>query len=628
MKLSLRAKLTGLILALAVLITAAVTVGSYVQMRGQLIDTGIRNEVSATATGTSALIKEWIATRKSIVAAGVLTAQTAEDPLPAIIQVAKSGKFEAAYMGTPDKQMIQDHDMQLPAGYDPTARPWYKDNVNATGTVMTAPYIDMSTKKLVISFVQPVQKNGALAGVLATDVLLDDIVKSVLGIKLVGEGYGMLIGKDGQVLVHRDAERVTKPAADLAPELKPESLAELAKSGEMREVTLGGAVKYIYVDAIEGADLYLVLAVDKSVALAPLNALFWQAIITLAVILVIVVPLAGFVVSKLLGSIRQIHDTMLEIASGGGDLTRKIRVSGNDEVAETAEAFNHFLEQLRSMFVRIDKESVELTAGVKEIHGVVEILSADSQRLAELTSENAAAIEEITVSVAHIADASQDADKLVKDTDALSLSSVSAVRGVADETGQSAKEVEALSTMLDGLSQRSEEISGIIRVIKEIADQTNLLALNAAIEAARAGEQGRGFAVVADEVRKLAERTSQATVQITGMIEGVHGETRKAVENMQGTLNAVRGGAAHSTEAAEKITAIRQNINDVVTKIEEIALSTREQFSATTSMAQAAEKITTQTQHSDSALQRAAEQVRHLNGLATSLRGLFSNFRM
>mgnify|MGYP000128362983 CR=1 FL=1 len=318
-----------------------------------------------------------------------------------------------------------------------------------------------------------------------------------------------------------------------------------------------------------------------------------------------------------------------EVASTCNEaLLMEYLLSVTTDKKERAYLINHFLEQLRSMFVRIDKESVELTAGVKEIHGVVEILSADSQRLAELTSENAAAIEEITVSVAHIADASQDADKLVKDTDALSLSSVSAVRGVADETGQSAKEVEALSTMLDGLSQRSEEISGIIRVIKEIADQTNLLALNAAIEAARAGEQGRGFAVVADEVRKLAERTSQATVQITGMIEGVHGETRKAVENMQGTLNAVRGGAAHSTEAAEKITAIRQNINDVVTKIEEIALSTREQFSATTSMAQAAEKITTQTQHSDSALQRAAEQVRHLNGLATSLRGLFSNFRM
>ena len=628
MKLSLRAKLTSVILALAALITIAVTVGSYVQMREQLINTGIRNEVRSTAAGSGALIKEWITTRKSIVAAGVQSAQTAEDPLAAIVQTAKSGKFEAAYLGTPDKQMITDHDMQLPAGYDPTARPWYKENVNATSTVMTDPYVDMSTKKLVISFVEPVKKNGTFAGVLGTDVLLDDIVASVLGIKLVGDGYGMLISKNGQVLVHRDAARVTKPASDLVPELKPELLADLAKSGEMREITLDNTTKYFFVQAIDGTDLYLALAVDKSLALAPLSSLLWQALVMLVVILLIVVPLAGFLVSTQLSSIRHIHDTMVEIANGGGDLTRKIKISGNDEVAETAEAFNRFLDQLRSMFARIDEESLQLTAGINNIHGVIEQLSDDSQRLAELTSENAAAIEEITVSISHIADSSHDVDKLTKDTDVLSLESVSAVKGVADETGESARDVEALSAMLNGLSQRSQEISGIIRVIKEIADQTNLLALNAAIEAARAGEQGRGFAVVADEVRKLAERTSQATVQITGMIEGVSGETSKAVENMQSTLTAVRGGANHSTEAAEKIDAIRQNIKEVVIKIEEIALSTKEQFSATTAMAQAAEKITTQTLHSDSALQLAAKEVKHLNGLALSLRGLFSNFRL
>jgi methyl-accepting chemotaxis protein len=615
-------------LALAALITVAITIGSYVQMRNQLINTAIRNEVVGTAAGTSALIKEWITTRKAIVSAGVLALQSADDPLPAIVQTAKSGRFEAAYLGTPDKQMISDHDMKLPAGYDPTIRPWYKDNVDATATVMTAPYLDLSTKKLVISFVSPAKKNGAFIGVLGTDVLLDDIVASVLGIKLVGEGYAMLLGKDGQVLVHRDGARVTKPAADLAPELKPEQLAELAKSGEMREVKLDNADKYLFVHAIDGADLYLALAVDKSVALAPLNSLLWQALITLAVILLVVVPLTGLLVSRMLRSIRHIHDTMVEIANGGGDLTRKIKIDGNDEVAETAEAFNRFLDQLRSMFVRIDQESVQLTTGVKDIHGVVELLSADSQRLAELTAENAAAIEEITVSISHIADNSNDADSLIKGTDALSRESVAAVRGVADEAGRSAQDVEALSTMLDGLNHRSQEISGIIQVIKEIADQTNLLALNAAIEAARAGEQGRGFAVVADEVRKLAERTSRATEQITGMIEGVGEETRKAVDNMQNTLDTVRGGAEHSTEAAEKITAIRQSMNDVVAKIEEIALSTKEQLSATTSMAQAAEKITNQTHHSDSALQRAAEEVRKLNDLAVSLRGLFSNFRL
>jgi len=627
-KISLRAKLTGVILTLAALITLAITIGSYMQMRNQLINTAIRNEVGGTAAGTSALIKEWIATRKAIVTAGVQALQAADDPLAAIVQTAKSGKFEAAYLGTPDKQMIADHDMKLPAGYDPTARPWYKDNVGATATVMTAPYLDLSTKKLVISFVAPANKNGTFLGVLGTDVLLDDIVASVLGIKLVGEGYAMLLGKDGQVLVHRDAARVTKPVSELAPELKPELLSELAKSGEMREITLDNTGKYFFVRAIDGADLYVALAVDKSVALAPLNSLLWQALITLVVILLVVVPLTGLLVSRMLRSIRHIHDTMVEIANGGGDLTRKIKIDGNDEVAETAEAFNRFLDQLRSMFVRIDQESAQLTIGIKDIHGVVELLSGDSQRLAELTAENAAAIEEITVSISHIADNSNDADTLIKGTDALSRESVAAVRGVADEASQSAHDVEELSAMLDGLNQRAQEISGIIRVIKEIADQTNLLALNAAIEAARAGEQGRGFAVVADEVRKLAERTSRATEQITGMIEGVGVETRKAVDNMQSTLDAVRGGASHSTEAAEKITAIRQNMNDVVAKIEEIALSTKEQLSATTSMAQAAEKITNQTHHSDSALQRAAEEVRKLNGLAVSLRGLFSNFRL
>ena len=628
MKLTLRNKLIGATLGLAVLVTVVLTVGSYVQMRGQLVDSVIGGGIREAAQGTSSLISEWIATRKAIVTAGIQTAQTIDDPIPAIVQTAKSGQFEAAYLGMADKRMITDHDMKLPADYDPTKRPWYKDNVSASGTVMTDPYIDLSTKKLVISFVGPVSKGGNFVGVFGTDVLLDDIVASVLKVKLVGEGYAMLIGKDGKVLVHRDADKVTKPALDLSPDFKPETLAELAKSGEIREMTVDAAAKYVFVQPITGTDLQLALVVDKSIALAPLSKLLWQGIVTLVIVLVVVVPVAGFVVTRLLESIRHIHDTMVDIANGGGDLTRKIVIKGNDEIAETAAAFNRFLDQLRTMFAGIHSESNTLTSGVNNIHTVVDSLSEDFQRLAELTAENAAAIEEITVSISHIADNSTDASALVKSTDELSLQSAEAVRGVADEVGQSARDVERLSAMLDNLSVRSQEISGIIQVIKEIADQTNLLALNAAIEAARAGEQGRGFAVVADEVRKLAERTGQATVQITTMIEGVRDEARTAVVIMQGTLLAVQNGAEHSIGAAGTISSIRENMGSVVAKIEEIALSTKEQLSATTAMAQAAEKITNQTHESDNALQRAFEDIKSLNTLAENLRSQFSSFRL
>lgn len=140
MKLTLRSKLIGATLGLAALVTVVLTVGSYMQMRSQLVDSVIGSGIREAAQGTSALISEWIATRKAIVTAGIQATQSIDDPMPAIVQTAKSGQFEAAYLGMADKRMIADHDMKLPDGYDPTQRPWYKDNVSASGTVMTDPY--------------------------------------------------------------------------------------------------------------------------------------------------------------------------------------------------------------------------------------------------------------------------------------------------------------------------------------------------------------------------------------------------------------------------------------------------------------------------------------------------------
>jgi methyl-accepting chemotaxis protein len=628
MKMTLRAKLTIFVVMLAVMIACAMTISSYIQMRNQLIDVSIKNEITNAAVDTTHLIGSWVDAQKSMVAGGVDALSHANDPMPGIVQTAKSGGFQATYFATPDKKIIGDRDLGVPPGFDPTQRPWYVAAVAASGVIMSPPFVDVATHKLVISFAGAVRRNGALLGVLGTDTSLDAVVKNVLGINLAGNGFAMLIGKDGQVLASKDVDHINKPISDFSADMSVAALSDMAAKNQVAEVRLDGSLYYLYVQEVPGANLYLTVAVDKGSALAPLDQLLWHAGLTLCVLILLIVPLAGLPISHMLAGMRRIHDAMMEIAEGGGDLTRQIDIQGTDEIASTAHAFNRFLVILREMFQDIRHESERLTAGVNEIALVIGKLSGDTHALSNMTSENAAAIEEISVSISHIADYTRDADSLVKSTGSLSSESGRSVQLVAQDVGRSAHEVENLSALLNALSQRSQEISGIIHVIKDIADQTNLLALNAAIEAARAGEQGRGFAVVADEVRKLAERTGQATIQITGLIEGITTEMGVAVNNMTGTLQTVRAGASSSDDTAGKMAVIEENMSVVISKMEDIALSTREQLAATTAMAQSAERITGQMQGSNEALHQASEAVSQLNELARNLDQMFGSFKL
>ncbi|MBM3114795.1 methyl-accepting chemotaxis protein [Jeongeupia naejangsanensis] len=625
---SLRTKLVVFVAALSALITILLSVAAYTSMRTQILGT-LADEIHNTAIGYNVALTNWVEGKQHIVAGTAHALGTAADLHAPLVQAAKSAKFDSTYIGTVDKQMVQDHPLNLPKDYDPTSRPWYKQAVAAGQSIVTPPYVDASTKQLVLTFAAPVKDAGGnLKGVAAADIYLDGVVKDVLNIKLPGDGYAFLASKDGKVLAHADTNRVLKPVSDFAPELSADKLTAIAGDKALSEVVVDGKAKFVDVQPIDGTEFELVLVVDKGVALAPLNRLLWLSIGALVVMLAVIVPLSGVLVRHMLAGLVRVRDAMSEIAQGGGDLTRKIDVAGRDEIAETAQAFNRFTDQLRAMFVELQRENEQLTHGVSDIDQLVKQLSTDSQALSDLSASNAATIEEITVSISHIADNAREADRLVNATGALSGESASTVKAVADEVGKSAEAVSELAGLLDGLNQRAQDISGIIRVISDIADQTNLLALNAAIEAARAGETGRGFAVVADEVRKLAERTGKATLEITGMIDGVRAETAAAVSNMERTHAAVQSGVSLSNTAAEKIAHIRENMDEVMRRMSEIALSTSEQQNATTAMAQSAEHITTQMHKSDAAMQRATSTVHQLNEMATFLRQMFGKFRL
>jgi methyl-accepting chemotaxis protein len=257
----------------------------------------------------------------------------------------------------------------------------------------------------------------------------------------------------------------------------------------MQLIQMEDSNKYVKVVAIPGTDWLLGVVMNDSVIREPLNKLLLTIVIIAAVSLLVLVPIASVILASMLKGLRHLNQAMNEIARGEADLTRRIEVSGQDEIAETAHAFNLFVDHLRDMFRQVKQEADRVISG-DEAGSTVRRVAEDSREISDVFSGNAATLEQITVSIAHIAESTREADQLVSQTDSVSIQSASDIKQISSEMARTVDAVKGLSGILETLDNRSQQISGITNVIKDIADQTNLLALNAAIEAARAGEMG------------------------------------------------------------------------------------------------------------------------------------------
>ncbi|HSC81884.1 MAG TPA: extracellular solute-binding protein [Chitinolyticbacter sp.] len=356
-------------------------------------------------------------------------------------------------------------------------------------------------------------------------------------------------------------------------------------------------------------------------------------ILTLAIAIAFISVLVSlgallFATQAALKPLLQIRDAVRELGSERGDLNLRLAVHSNDEVGETATAINAFVARQQGVLREVQREMEGLAIGLHELSTVNRQMEKDTKQQSDFAASSAATVEEITVSITHIADNARDVDNVVSETQQLSETSAEAVLRVSQEVGHVSEAMQLLSTTMDNLGKRSHEISGIVGVIKDIADQTNLLALNAAIEAARAGEQGRGFAVVADEVRKLAERTGSATVEIARMIDSMGRETAAAVGGMGSTVSQVQDSVNSANDARQHMLEISERMAHVVDAVRQIAESTLEQSSATTTMAQAAEQINLMVQATDSALGQSGNTLTQLDGRAGQILDVVGRFKL
>ena len=310
-----------------------------------------------------------------------------------------------------------------------------------------------------------------------------------------------------------------------------------------------------------------------------------------------------------------------------GQLDSPIPTSGRDELGQLLAAFGQMQDKLRGMIQGIKQGTDQLVAASHSISANSQQLSAAAQEQSSAASSMAATVEELTVSINHVSDNAGEAHDLSSQSGQLAQDGGQTIQASVDSMRSIAGTVQSSANRIGELGEHSERVSSIVSVIKGIADQTNLLALNAAIEAARAGEQGRGFAVVADEVRQLAQRTTNSTQEIAAMIEKIQAATQAAMSDMEVGVRQVNDGVDLANQAGDAVVSINTSSDKVVRVVNQISLALREQTAASHDVARTVERLAQMAQQNSEAIGETVQTAVSLDALANDLNRQISQFR-
>jgi len=339
--------------------------------------------------------------------------------------------------------------------------------------------------------------------------------------------------------------------------------------------------------------------------------------------------LSAFLIARtVLKPLRTVIDRLRDIAEGEADLTKRVDETRKDELGELGKWFNVFVKNMQQILTDVRGASNQVAAAATEIAASSEEMARGMEQQSGQVTQIGSAVAEMSSSVIEVAKKSSQASEQATKAGQQATEGGSVVEQTVVGMQAINEAVSAGAVSVTELGKRGEQIGEIIKVINDIADQTNLLALNAAIEAARAGEHGRGFAVVADEVRKLAERTTKATEEVAGSIRAIQDETRTAVEGMTTGTQQVEVGVEKANAAGVTLKGIVASANEVASMIQSIAAASEQQSSASEQISRSLESISSVTREATAGASQAAQASTELSSKAEQLRSMVARFKL
>lgn len=516
---------------------------------------------------------------------------------------------------------------------------YYQQTKRQRKTIVLEPFMYPVGDKnvLMTTIATPIIINGKFVGVVGVDISVDELNTQVAHFN-TKTSVSALFGQTGTVIAHPDAERLGRsmektegdfmgeylaPAVEAVKQFKP--LAVEFNSSILNDDVM---VVYMPVEVGNSGEFWsLARIVPMSEVLADVNSIVKQVVMiglgAMLLFAVVLVVLARSIANPLMQAAAALED----VASGDADLTRRLEVKGKDEVARLSTAFNQFASRVQELVIQLAQHSQTLATTAAELGQSSDLASsgADQQR-AEI-EQVAAAMDELTATVQEVASNAQLTSGATQTSREQTEQGTTLLREVSETIAGQAQEIQQTAARLAELEGASNEIELVITTIQGVAEQTNLLALNAAIEAARAGEHGRGFAVVADEVRGLASRTQSSTEEISSTIARLQDMTRQAVAAMAASQQMSEA----SVEKAEQGLLTLEEIASQVRQVEEMNLliaSTTEQQSATTQeLASNASRIGQLAEQAAAGANQTASGSRSIEQLANELNQLISQYR-